>query len=129
MKVLAIDYGSKNIGLALVDTALGVVLPFGRIEWSGERDTRNGLVNIIRKEKIDKIVAGLPIGIDGKENENTKKIRKFVSELKNETDTPVDFIDERFTSAQADRMGGGAGGASRDEKAAMILLQSYLDGT
>jgi len=59
-----------------------------------------------------------------RQNENTKKIREFVGELQKEIDAPVDFVDERFTSAQADSMGGTV---SRDEKAAMLILQSYLD--
>ncbi len=121
MNILAIDYGTKNIGLAWCQKELGVVLPFGNVE-SGR--WKVGLVNLIKKEKVDKVVVGLPVGLDGKENENTKKIREFVDELKKEIDVPVDFVDERFTSAQADSMGGTV---SRDEKSAMIILQSYID--
>jgi putative Holliday junction resolvase len=121
MNILAIDYGTKNIGLAWCQTEIGVVLPYGNMEhgtWSME------LVDLIKREKIDKIIVGLPVGLDGKENENTEKVKEFVSKLKNETDIPVDFVDERFTSAEADRMGGDA---SRDERAAVLILQSYLD--
>ncbi len=121
MNILAIDYGTKNIGLAWCQKELGVVLPFGNVEC---RMWNVGLVNLIKKEKIDKVIVGLPVGLDGKENENTKKIRNFVDELKKDIDVPVDFVDERFTSAQADRMGGTV---SRDEKSAMVILQSYLD--
>jgi RNase H-fold protein (predicted Holliday junction resolvase) len=63
------------------------------------------------------------MGLDGKENKNTERIRKFVEELKLEVDIPIEFFDERFSSQQADAMGGGV---SRDEKAAMVVLQSYL---
>ncbi len=120
MNILAIDYGTKNIGLAWCQKELGVVLPYGNMEhrtWNME------LVKLIKKEKIDKIVVGLPIGLDGEENENTKKIRSFVDELEKEIDIPVDFVDERFTSAQADNMGGTV---SRDEKSAMVILETYL---
>ncbi|OGH71268.1 MAG: hypothetical protein A3G00_02320 [Candidatus Magasanikbacteria bacterium RIFCSPLOWO2_12_FULL_43_12] len=125
MNIIAIDYGSKNIGLAWCDDALGVVLPFGMVQNADNR-THNELVNLIKKEKIDKIVIGLPLGLDGKENNNTTRVRKFVDDLKKEIKIPVDFVDERFTSAQADRMDGGMAGASRDEKAAMVILESYL---
>ncbi len=121
MNILAIDYGTKNIGLAWCQKELGVVLPYGKIEhgkWNME------LVKLIRQEKIDKVIVGLPTGLDGKENENTKKVRSFVNELQRGIDITVDFVDERFTSAQADSMGGTV---SRDEKAAMIILQTYLD--
>ncbi|MBI4992565.1 MAG: Holliday junction resolvase RuvX [Candidatus Magasanikbacteria bacterium] len=121
MNILAIDYGSKHVGLAWCDDALKVVLPFGKVE----RGTGNGgLIELIKKEKIDKLVVGLPLGLGGKENDNTRRVRKFVDELKKEIKISVDFIDERFTSAQADNMGGTSG---RDEKSAMIILQSYID--
>lgn len=123
MNILAIDYGSKNIGLAWCQKELGVVLPFGRI-LTHDPDSMTQLGDLILKEKVDKVIVGLPVGLDGKENENTKKIREFASELKKETGIPADFVDERFTSAQADSMGGTV---SRDEKSAMIILQSYLD--
>ena len=90
MNILAIDYGTKNIGLAWCQKELGVVLPFGNVE-SGR--WKVGLVNLIKKEKVDKVVVGLPVGLDGKENENTKKIREFVDELKKEygSDSVIDI--------------------------------------
>lgn len=123
MNILAVDYGTKNIGMAWVDTALGVVLPFGLVKTQDTRNKIQKVIELVKNEKIDKIVVGLPVGLDGKENENTKKVREFVRELKNKIDIPVDFVDERFTSAQADRMGGEA---SRDEKAAMLILETYV---
>ena len=120
MNILAIDYGTKNIGLAWAQTGLGVVLPYGVI-----KDKNLGeLVKLIKKENIDKVVVGLPLGLEGKENANTKKIKKFASDLKGLINIPIEFEDERFSSQAADRMG--EGGASRDEKSAMVILQSYL---
>ena|SRR3989344_1804355 len=120
MHLLAIDYGTKNIGLARASTGVNVVLPFGRIT-SEETDK---LVKLIDKEKIDKIVVGLPLGLDGTENKNTERVRKFADELKKAGAAPVEFITEIFSSQAGDRMGAGV---SRDEKAAMVILQSYLD--
>lgn len=120
MNILGIDYGSKNIGLAWVQTGLAVVLPYGIIKDKNLAE----LAELIKKEKIDKVVVGLPFGLEKKENENTKKIRKFADDLKDTIGIPIEFEDERFSSQAADRMGGG--GASRDEKAAMIILQSYI---
>lgn len=121
MNILGIDYGEKRIGLAWCQTGLDVVLPFGQVEvdhWQSKIET------LVREEKIDRIIVGLPIGMDGQENENTKKIRVFAKELEDVVGVPIAFVDERFTSQQADRMGGDA---SRDEKAAMVILQSYVD--
>ncbi len=120
MNILAIDYGTKNIGLAWVQTGLGVVLPYGVIKDKNMAE----LVKLIKKENIHKLVVGMPYGLEKKENENTKKVKKFADDLKNLINISVDFEDERFSSQAADRMG--KGGASRDEKSAMIILQSYL---
>lgn len=118
MNLLAIDYGKKRIGLAWCQAGLDVVLPYGVV---GSLDE---VVNLIKKEGIDKLVIGMPTGLDGKKNENTKKVHKFAADLRERIDLPIEFVDERFSSRQADNMGGDA---SRDEKAAMVILQSYLD--
>lgn len=120
MNILAIDYGDKRIGLAWVQIGLDVILPYG-VVTGGVKE----LAALIKKEHIDKLVIGLPIGLESQEeNMNTKKVRKFAGKLKKETSLPIEFVDERFSSAQADSMGGEA---SRDEKSAMVILQSYLD--
>jgi len=124
MNILAIDYGKKRIGLAWTQTELGVVLPYGLMTHETD-STIQKLIDLVRKEKIDKLVIGLPLGLDGKENENTKRVRVFAGELKQHTDAPVEFVDERFTTAEAERMG--KEGVSKDEKAAMVILQAYLD--
>ena len=121
MNILAIDYGTKNIGLAWVETGLGVVLPYGIIKDKNLAE----LAKLIKKENIDKVIVGLPFGLKEKENANTEKIKKFVSDLKELVDIPVEFEDERFSSQAADRMEGG--GVSRDEKSAMVILQGYLE--
>lgn len=134
MNILAIDYGAKRIGLAWVDTKLSVVLPFGVVNndpafakaLAGKQGSgiKEQLGDIIKREKIDHVVVGLPLGLDGKENENTKSVRTFCDTLKSQVSVPIEFVDERFSSAEADRM---EGNVSRDEKAAMVLLQAYLD--
>jgi putative holliday junction resolvase len=122
MHILAVDFGTKNIGLAWVETGVGVVLPYGIIK----NDTGKGgqeLAKLIADEKIDKVVFGLPLGLDGSENTNTKKIREFAGHVGQVVKSAIVFETEMFSSRQADRT---AGGASRDEKAAMIILEDYL---
>ncbi len=123
MNILAIDYGTKRIGLAWVQLGLGVVLPYGIIEKPTLQGQVQAVVELIEKEGIDTLVVGLPLGLNGKENENTERVHAFVLALKKAKEISVEFIDERFSSKQADVMGGDA---SRDEKAAMVLLQNYL---
>lgn len=116
MNILAVDFGTKNIGLAWCDTAVNVVLPYGVTD-------KEKLPALIKEEKIEKVVIGLPLGLDGKEYASTARVKKFAEELKSKITVPIDFFDERFSSHAADRM---AGGASRDEKAAMMILEGYL---
>lgn len=123
MNVLAIDFGTKNIGLAWCDTGIGAVLPYGVIS-NKEKGARNKeLVDLIVGEHIDRVVIGLPLGLDGAENTNTARVKKFGEELQAQIGVPVEFFDERFSSQQADRMGAGV---SRDEKSAMVILEDYL---
>lgn len=143
MNILAIDYGVKNIGLAWCQIGLDVVLPYGKLKTS---DWETKLVNLIKEEGINKIVVGLPLGQGGKENDNTKRTRDFVDELKTKIDPPVEFVDERYSSKQADKMEDPisskessrysthaglrqvktANRSSRDERAAMVILESYI---
>lgn len=124
MNILALDYGSKRIGLAWTDTTLGVILPFGVIEKDSLKEKIKEMKDLIAKEKIDRFVVGFPINLRGEENANTERVKKFVYELQKHTDKPIEYFDERYSSYGADAAGGGV---SRDERAAMIILESYLD--
>ena len=124
MNLLAIDYGKKKIGLAFTTTEVDLIIPLGQIGGGEEKIRRGKVLEIIKEKKIDKVIVGYPYGLKGEENENTARVDKFVGQLKNDVDTPVELVDERFSSLLADRMGGTV---SRDEKAAMVILQSYLD--
>lgn len=117
MNILAIDYGTKNIGLAWCDTGIGAALPFGLVKNIDE------VAKVVSEEKIDRVIIGLPVGTDGKENTNTARIKKFGDELKQRVSALVEYYDERFSSQAADRM---EGGVSRDEKSAMIILEDWL---
>ena len=119
MNILGVDYGKKRIGLAWVQAGLDVVLPFG------VASNKEDLIDVIKREKIDKVVFGLPLHLETMaENYNTKRIRKFADDIKKAVSVEIDFADERLTTAEAEEMGGGV---SLDEKAAMLILQTYLE--
>ncbi len=121
MNILGVDYGQKRIGLAWVQEGLDLILPFGQI--NNEQGTINKLAELVQSEGIDRVVIGIPLGMAGEENENTKRIRAFADEVRDATSIEVELYDERFSSQQADAMGGDA---TRDEKSAMVILQGYL---
>ncbi|OGH69042.1 MAG: hypothetical protein A3D53_02555 [Candidatus Magasanikbacteria bacterium RIFCSPHIGHO2_02_FULL_45_10] len=124
MNILAIDYGTKRLGLAWSDTTLGVILPFGTIEGDTLPRKITALVNVLKRERVDKLVVGYPLSADGKEGKNTERVQKFVFELQKQISIPIDYHDERFSSYGADAMGDGV---TRDERSAMFILEGYLE--
>ena len=77
-KILAIDYGEKRIGLATAVAELKVALPFGIIENEGYLKSMAEIVEICRREKIEKIVVGVPMGLMGKPTEQTIKTKNKI---------------------------------------------------
>ena len=132
MKILGIDYGTKRMGLAWSDTTLGIVLPYGVVSvpstqypvLSQKEKLFKKVIDLIKSEHLDKVVIGLPITLTGQENQKTDNVQELAFEIQKHTGIPVEMCDERFSSQQADAVGAGV---SRDEKSAMIILQSYLD--
>ena len=124
MKYLGIDYGDSKIGLALGDSESGLAMPFKIIKNDGLNKLLAELFMIIKTEKIDKIVVGLPINTRGKKSEQTNKTRKFADQLGEEIKQDVILHDERFSSRQAIKM---RPGQRDDDLAASIMLQDHLD--
>lgn len=118
MKIIAVDFGVKRIGLAKWGSGANVVLPFG------VANDLNELIDKIKVENFDKIVIGLPLGLNGHGNKNVERVKDFGKKLKQKINLPIEFIDERFSSQEADRM---CGGVSRDEKSAMVILNTYIE--
>jgi putative Holliday junction resolvase len=120
-KYLGIDWGEKRIGLALADEETCLALPFKTVA------TLNELLEVIKEEEIDEIVLGSPRKMNGDVANNPLWL-SFVEELKAKGGKPVNFLDERLSSLAADALGGEKKEvASRDEIAATIILQDYLD--
>lgn len=120
-KYLGIDWGEKRIGLALADEETCLALPFKTVA------NLNELLTVIEEEEIDEIVIGSPKKMSG-EAANNPLWLNFVENLKAKGGKPVVFLDERLSSLAADALGGQKKEvASRDEIAATIILQDYLD--
>lgn len=131
MRLLAIDYGTKRIGLAIGDTADKVVVPFGIIENKGNFFVSEELKKICDGEDIEKIIIGLPY--HDKLKEVKEMIEKFIEFLRGKIDIEIDIADERFTSKIAmqderyrdlykDRSQGW-----KDARAAEEILRGYIE--
>ena len=132
-RILAIDYGKKRTGLAVTDPlqiiANGVTtVPTAQLEAF--------ILDYVKREGVERIVVGLPRQNSGEESENMKRITPFVNRLKKVLpDTPLEMVDERFTSVLAHRAMLDAGLKKKDrqnkalvdEISACIILQTYME--
>ncbi|MDD4271533.1 MAG: Holliday junction resolvase RuvX [Patescibacteria group bacterium] len=120
---LGIDWGEKRIGLALADSETKIATPFKTVE------NVEAVARAVESERIDLAVVGRPVRITDYELQITnEKYNKFVKDLKDKIGVPVEFVDERLSSKAADALvGNKKTKAGRDEIAAMLILQSYLD--
>jgi len=132
LKVLAIDYGSKRIGLALGDTTLGIALPLEVIENKGEK-TLQVISNKVKDFGVHIILIGLPLTQRGKEGQRAKEVKGFTEKLKEFLPEDVEIIlwDERYTTEEAYRLMQGVGlkrkERLKDSLSAYIILLEYME--
>ena len=132
--VLAFDFGTRRIGVAVGDLATRLAHPLATIE--GERDEQRfaAIAALVAEWQPARLVVGLPVHADGVPHETTARAQRFGRQLAGRTGLPVDFADERHTTtaaasslAEAGRTGKRAR-AVRDQVAAQLILQGWLDG-
>jgi putative Holliday junction resolvase len=133
MRVLAIDHGTKRMGIALSDETATIAQPLEFIPAEPFNDFLARLKQLIVDKQVDQILIGMPRNMDGSYGPAALKVQEFVAVLKETIAVPIKTWDERLTSAQANRMLIQAD-VRRDKRkqrvdaaAAAILLQSYLD--
>jgi putative holliday junction resolvase len=134
MRILALDHGTKRIGVAVSDETKTIAQPLEYIPAEPFADFLARLKQLLVEKEIDLVLVGLPRNMDGSYGPAALKVQTFIAVLKDAITVPIKTWDERLTSAQANRIliQGGVRRDKRKEKvdkmAAAILLQSYLDG-
>ena len=133
MRILAIDHGSKRMGIAISDELKMIAQPLEYILSEPFADFLGRLKEIVHEKQVEMILVGMPRNMDGSYGPAALKVEEFVAVLKDAIVIPIKTWDERLTSAQANRflIQADVRRAKRKEKvdktAAAILLQSYLD--
>jgi putative Holliday junction resolvase len=133
MRVLAIDHGSRRMGIAVSDETKTIAQPMEFIPSEPFNQFLDRLKQIIRDQQVDLILVGIPRNMDGSYGPAALKVQEFVAVLKDAIPIAIKPWDERLTSVQANRFLSEAGvrRSKRKEKvdktAAAILLQSFLD--
>jgi len=133
MRVLALDHGSKRIGVAVSDELKMIAQPLEFIPAEPLADFLTRLKELLREKEVELILVGMPRNMDGSYGPAALKVQVFVAALTGEVTVPIKTWDERLTSAQANRIlieskvRRGKRREKVDKTAAAILLQRYLD--
>lgn len=133
-RIMALDVGDVRIGIAVSDLMGIIANPLETYTRKGDTvaDAKY-IVDLAKAREVSLFISGLPLGLNGKENEQTAKTREFIEVLTSQTDIPVKYLDERFTTLSAERVliQGNVRRQDRkkviDKVAATIILQNYLD--
>ena len=136
MRVLGVDLGSKRIGLAVSDSEAQLAFPAGVLASRGRKRDLAALRDLIRERQIGRAVVGVPLHMNGRRGPEAENAIRFAADLAKTAGIPVDILDERWTSVEAERSLRESAAGSRavkqrlgavDEVAAAILLRTYLE--
>ena len=133
MRILALDHGTKRVGIALSDELKLIAQPLEFVAAEPFADLLARLKELIRDKQVELILVGLPRNMNGSCGPAALKVQDFVAALRGALTLPIQTWDERLTSVQATRLliQGNVRRDKRkkkvDQTAAAILLQSYLD--
>jgi putative Holliday junction resolvase len=133
MRVLAVDPGSKNLGIAISDTTGTIASPFTVLKHISRSENATAIIAIAKQEATGMIIIGQSIDQDGQPTFEGRRSARLAAEIQNQSDIEVVLWDEDFSTATA-RQAQIALGTPRskrqghiDDLAATVILQSFLD--
>ncbi|SMG44611.1 Holliday junction resolvase RuvX [Paraburkholderia susongensis] len=128
--LLAFDYGEKRIGVAVGNSLTRRARPLVVVQNRTREYRFEALGKLIAEWKPDALVVGLPMHPDGTPHARTQLAKRFGNQLNGRFNLPVTWVDERYSSVEAEaEIRAGNGRADMlDAEAASIILQQYLDG-
>jgi len=138
-RTLAVDLGTKRVGLALSDEGGSWASPFDVLEINSPQQAADGVAAVVAKEGVQRIVVGLPLNMDDSFGPQAKNAVAWGNALSQRTGVPAVFVDERLSSFEAEQhlkaaKRAGAKLTRQDKKrrldalAAVDFLQAFLDG-
>jgi putative Holliday junction resolvase len=131
--VLAFDFGTRRIGVAVGETHTGLAHALATIPATHDDETMRAIATLVEEWGPSLFVVGLPVHADGVAHAMTEQARHFAKQLERHFNIAVEFCDERFTTQAASgalREAGARGRRhklARDRVAAQLILQDYLD--
>jgi putative Holliday junction resolvase len=139
MRTLAVDLGTRRVGLALSDEGARFATPYEVLNVTSPEQARDVVLRLIEKEGVERVVIGLPLNMDDSVGPQARKTAQWGREIESRSGKPVVFVDERLSSFDAeqqliDRKRGGEKITRQRKKeqldaiAAASFLQAFLDG-
>jgi len=131
--LLAFDFGTRYVGIAVGNTVTGIAHPLEMIDAEANAMRFARITALVDEWHPQRLVVGLPLSLEGAENDMTRRARRFARQLEARYGLPVTLADERLSSASAEEMLAAAGRGGRSHKhhshalAAQIILQGFLD--
>lgn len=133
MRILAIDWGSKRLGLAVSDYTASIANPLPSLERRGDKVDIEKIRELVGKYEVEKVIVGVPFKESGEKGESARKALEFAEKLMHNLEIPVETVDERYSTSAAERSLLEADLSRRKRKnlrdgvAAAWFLQTYLD--
>ena len=134
-RCLALDVGSKTIGLAMTDEAMIAAHPLAVLRRVGNSGDASSVLALVREHGVTDVVVGMPFELSGKIGHRARRVQDFIAALRAALPAAVQLHeqDERFTTAEAERVliEGDMSRAKRrgviDQQAAALILRAWLD--
>jgi putative Holliday junction resolvase len=139
-RVLGVDWGERRLGLAVSDPTGLIAQGAGAVEVHSPAEAAERVVHAAHQWEVERVVVGLPLNMDGTEGDAARRARELARAVEAKGALPVATWDERLTTMQAERQlretrPARSPSATRkarargevDQRAAILLLQSYLD--
>jgi putative Holliday junction resolvase len=125
--ILAFDFGIQRIGVAVGEPETGTSHPLPGIAFTGAARFA-AIGRLVDEWRPARLVVGLPLAANGHAHELTRRAERFARQLQGRFGLPVELVDERFTSVEADRQlrGRRLGRLATDSVAAQLILEQYL---
>ena len=131
--LVGLDVGFKTIGIAVSDRSLIIATPINTVLRKGTKKDLLKIKDFLIEYEIGGFIVGLPLSLDGSENEQTKKIRFFANKLETYFSTPIEYWDERYSSdiifkeMRKSDLSKTKIKKKLDQQSAAYILQGYLD--
>ena len=133
MRVLAVDFGEKRVGLAVSDETGSLVVPVGAFIRKSDAQAAAVVAEAAKEREVARVVVGKPTNLDGSEGPSARRAQNFARRLQEVAGIPVVLHGEGLTTVAAERnlIDAGIGprrrAAARDAESAAVLLRDYFD--